>query len=1142
MPHEELVSLSPAELLTTKRAAGRSRPLMAIASVVQENKPDLVLDALVGDSHSTLRGYFADLKWHFYATISAPAPTNGSIDYDWHLTDKLTDYDGELALQFKCSLTGSVLTLKFWAQKLTADEWSMFDASEINKRFENRPESYNGDSPPPAMACLETFYTIIRNSLVQDPPRPIPFSSARASVHIDLAILPKLGFVRDEAEQVYAPPEFESEEERLYYEGLLTEIALFGLNKGPRQFGTQWPVYEVNMTSTLGHFLGCSNLPTIPSLSSRFFGSLGCTNSFTDDAIWQRYSLQVQNDPRNTPHYLESLKTIAQNRGSEELQTRVIELISLGTQTLGAIEDAYDALELDIEGTESDDQVVQVFLNKFESKILADSAYEDLAQKISAIADHRQSQELQRLSAAMTLDYETALKLLNADESTPNRTLFEKVAVRDRAGLVAGYESRNALKVIGVARQDPEILSQVETLMALETCTSAEGYNLLGVGNAMEDKDIIAVFEVQVMEEPKSALRLRQALRAVGQSRDSKYIEGYLSTSEPIIEEPSNTGPVGLWNIGNTCYLNSLLQFYYTIDPLRHLLTDFDAEKAQQNDASMEKKTVGGRQVPFAEVERSQQFVKSLGGLFQKMTDTHDRYVVPEEDLAYMSLVPPEEDVAAQAAAAEAVKEQENIRLKAAEAAELRAKQSTQPEEVEEADAEEVETEPLESFDNMDTSSSSSSPSPSSPMEEVKLDESGVHIYDQSVSSSVEPPEMQVEVQSMLSANSGPSPNLKPTRDLSTALQRQQDVTECIENVLFQIEAAVRASGASPDGEQQDLVKDLFYGSTVQTLQNASGEGQVRKKSELFSTLMVDVADGPRDIYDALDSYFNYEVVKMSEGETVRELSIQKLPPILQIQIQRVQFDRSTGKPYKSTAPLTFGDTVYLDRYLETEDAQILKRRARVRELRPKLSQVEEALKKHQNVMAGGDTLRGTIETCIEWLENGGVEDTDETLVHLYQRRNALLQEEQRLEGEKADLKKEIEGQFTEFKKHGYKIYALFIHRGQVSFGHYWVYIRDFKTNQFYKYNDENVTHVPTEEALDMSLTNDATPYFLVFVREDYMDKLSSRISEAQPAESAEPAELVEPAEPAELLEPDQLIDEPKPAEHQIEIVDLTSD
>ncbi|PRT55811.1 Ubiquitin carboxyl-terminal hydrolase 2 [Wickerhamiella sorbophila] len=1087
IPHEDLVSLSPVELLTTKRAAGRSRPLMAIAPIVQEAKSDMALDALVGDSHTTLRGFFADIKWHFYATIAPPAPTNGSIDYDWHLTDKLADYDGELSLEFKCSLTGSVLGIKFWSQKLTAEEWSMFDVSEINKRFENRPETYNGDTAPTITTCLETFYTIVRNSLVQNPPRPIPFSSARASVHIDLSLLPKLGFVKNEDERVYDPPQFESDEERLYYKGLLTEISLFGLNKGGKQFGSHWPVYEVNMTSTLGHFLGCSNLPTIPSLSSKYFGSLGCTSSFTDDGIWQRYSLQVQNDARNTPHYLESLKIIAQNRDSEELQTRVMELISLGTQTLGAIEDAYDALDLDIDGSESEDQITQVFLNKLESKIFPDAAYEDLAQKISAIADHRQSQELRRLSEAMTMDYETAMKLLNANESTDNLTLFETVASRDRASLVAGYEGRIALKTIGIARQDPEILNRVETLLALEPCTSAEGYNMLGVGDAMEDKDIIAVFEVQVMEEPKSALRLRQALRAVGQSRESKYIEGYLSTSEPVVEESSNTGPVGLWNIGNTCYLNSLLQFYYTIDPLRHLLVDFDDEKAQHNDASMKKKTVGGRQVPFAEVERSQQFVKSLGGLFKSMTDTHDRYVVPEEDLAYMALVPPEEDVAAQVATAEAQAEQESIRRRAAEAAEARAKQQEL--------SGEVETEPLESFDGMDTTSLSSTSSPISPMDEVKLDNSEVRMYDQSIPSSVEIPGMQVDVESEFSMTSPPNAETKPIHDLSTALQRQQDVTECIENVLFQIEAAVCASGSDPNGEQLDLVKDLFYGLTVQTLQNASGEGEIRKKTELFSTLMVDVADGPRDIYDALDSYFNYEVLKMSEGETIRELSAKKLPPILQIQIQRVQFDRTTGKPYKSTAPLIFGDTVYLDRYLETDDAEILSRRAKVRVLRARLSEIEEILKVHEKPLPGGDTVRGTLETCIEWLENSGLDSADETLVHLYTRRNQMLAVEQQLEAEKLELSKEIEGQFVDFKKYGYKIYALFIHRGQVSFGHYWVYIHDFATDQFYKYNDENVTAVPSTEALDMSLSNDATPYFLVFVREDFVDKLSSRIS-----------------------------------------------
>ena len=53
-----------------------------------------------------------------------------------------------------------------------------------------------------------------------------------------------------------------------------------------------------------------------------------------------------------------------------------------------------------------------------------------------------------------------------------------------------------------------------------------------------------------------------------------------------------------------------------------------------------------------------------------------------------------------------------------------------------------------------------------------------------------------------------PRPNAKTiAKDTSLMFGRQQDVAECIENVMFQIEAAVKPEGHDENGEQVDLVK-----------------------------------------------------------------------------------------------------------------------------------------------------------------------------------------------------------------------------------------------------------------------------------------------------------------------------------------------
>lgn len=63
---------------------------------------------------------------------------------------------------------------------------------------------------------------------------------------------------------------------------------------------------------------------------------------------------------------------------------------------------------------------------------------------------------------------------------------------------------------------------------------------------------------------------------------------------------------MGLENIGNTCYLNSLLQFYFTVRPLREMILEIDLYQEENiTDEVVERKRVGGRKVTRKEIERA---------------------------------------------------------------------------------------------------------------------------------------------------------------------------------------------------------------------------------------------------------------------------------------------------------------------------------------------------------------------------------------------------------------------------------------------------------------------------------------------------------------------------------------------------------
>lgn len=108
------------------------------------------------------------------------------------------------------------------------------------------------------------------------------------------------------------------------------------------------------------------------------------------------------------------------------------------------------------------------------------------------------------------------------------------------------------------------------------------------------------------------------------------------------------------------------------------------------------------------------------------------------------------------------------------------------------------------------------------------------------------------------------------------------------------------------------------------------------------------------------------------------------------------------------------------------------------------------------------------------------------------------------IEDEVAKLRQKEEVAFDSMKNEKYAIHAVICHRGGTSAGHYWVWIRDFKRNIWYRYNDETVTedNRGTKAVLD-DLNQTGDPYYVAYVRDELKDHLVDVPQRQKPEETA---------------------------------------
>ncbi|KAJ5334160.1 hypothetical protein MYU51_004635 [Penicillium brevicompactum] len=1066
----------------------------------------------------------------------------------------------------------------------------MTDKDLLRKRAEEAFATYletmEGMAKPEPINLLDNLRLYLTNAL-RNPQRSKPIASGnKRFVHVFgvegaacKRLLEFLGFTYFEESGVWQPPRLPADAEKPYQDPLccfiddvvLELLALIHQRPSSEKRGIQFPNLPPSAIPDIIYALEANDYPKaaradeFEMASDSCYEDLGVVESMSAGSIVEAYKQQTAVDvPDMAPHYLTCLKQIAiLRRGKDDhiIEEAIRDAYAIGQFSSEDVDEAYKFFDIDPYGHGITNTHI---LERFYSYLGSSRQETQARQELWRIGKSRNSERLLAASEDRVTNVEQANVFLGVENGTHDDFVLTMYTTKINDNPATKDVAHKALTLIAESRNSP-VLNHF--LLTGETPAGemdvSDAYRLLQLPDGtVDDGAITAGYTICVDDNPGEADKYNQALVIIANHINSASLKAMAGIStEP--ERNMRDWPVGLQNIGNTCYLNSLLQFYFSVRPFREMVLDFERFQMDLNDEeSLVKKQVGSRKVTKKEIERSMQFLRELRTLYIDMITSSQNSVTPGKELARLTLISPSNEAA--------IRRRSTITATRAQIlgeingnpilGPLGPPQPLLGGQVEQngsntanSTSSQIPTATDSETDTTMASTISTEEAPSVSAEGKENNPPGSDDFasDQTESGSSRPDiEMAIDPTDVTSTNPDtsnvpppvpprPIPEIDREKQLRDELEygAQQDVTEVINNVLFQSQCAIKARGIDQDGEQIDQIKDLFYGKTRSYISTEKG---TRSKDERWCDIKVDVAHGSRDIYDAIDGAF--DVQKISVDNTVAEQhgSISHIPPVLQIQVQRVQFDPVKKTSFKSTNHLELLETIYMDRYMDTKNPEVVSRReqswawkATVKKLEDRR---EELLRKKENDGMDRAKLLDEARAALlrlEALEKDNVLGSDSSglgietnlaagLESLAQEAKAELHA---VDEQIKDTRTMIASQFADYHNLPYRLYAVFVHHGSVSFGHYYIYIFDFEKNIWRKYNDEYVTEVQNLDEIFKgdSTSNPPTPYFLVYVNSDMKERLVSplcrELDEPMPDQADQPISTVEDSRAASSSE-----------------------
>lgn len=461
------------------------------------------------------------------------------------------------------------------------------------------------------------------------------------------------------------------------------------------------------------------------------------------------------------------------------------------------------------------------------------------------------------------------------------------------------------------------------------------------------------------------------ALRSLAQFHDNSPIllskaselESKLQTDDPPVAGTSSAEkqevdfslPVGLQNIRNTCYLNSILQYFNTVVPVRNLVLNWEDYKLEPTEDNISKRRLWNDYVvEKRQVFLASKFIEEMRGLFLQIDTSNASSVRPQQRLAIAALSTSWQLV------------QGNPASKAATVVGPQPNPNTNKDPVgpptlpprpdkPSSESQDLSTRPTVTVtpvsDTTDTASNVSSVTlvdqkdgepdqangarvppaipakKRSPLDDDDQERGRSTTREHGQQGDADTKMGGIEETSDESAEDSLTDEQRITKaldDTSVTGTTQQDIEEIMGNILEHFQAAIKPTGIDErSGSQIDAITETFYGKYATYIRNVDMEsGKATNDYRITQTMLrwmtaFPAKEGKTDLYTGLDKFFDQQYPKDANLEIFT--SIVSGPPILHIYIQRGQSQgRYTSyQQSRNNNIVEIPEVLYLDRYMD---------------------------------------------------------------------------------------------------------------------------------------------------------------------------------------------------------------------------------